>query len=166
MLVLLCGTAFSGKTTLAIQLHEREAFTIVSADWIHGEWGNEQPISDEQWAAVHKEVLARAERLLSNGSRVVIDDTSCYRFLRDDFRNLARRTGVDFRLVVLRIDSEEVLRRLAGNRQNPNRHDVPDDIIARHLATFEWPAEDESPLMIDARMSAEDVYQAICSQLL
>lgn len=159
MILLLCGTAFAGKSTIAARLGKDDGFTIISLDGIHQEMGNHQPISDSQWAAAHKEALRRTEDCLNEGRSVVIDDTLCYRFLRDSFRELADRLGVRSCLLVLQIEPDEVWRRLNHNRMFPNRHDVSDAVIEQHIRTFEWPGEGESPFVVDASQPIDIVYR-------
>ena len=100
-LYLLCGMSFAGKSTLAAAIAEHAHATIVSLDDINEARGlaGGLGIPDHEWARSHRVALQRAAEELARGHSVVIDDTNCFRFLRDDYRALAGRLGV--RAVVL-----------------------------------------------------------------
>ncbi len=99
---------------------------------------------DEEWARTA--ALAREEvaTLLSRpGSRVVVDDTLCFRFLRADFAQVAAEGGRESVLLVLGTPMDEIRRRIAENVRRPARPGVTGAVLERHLATFEWPSADE-----------------------
>jgi predicted kinase len=157
-LLLLCGPAFSGKSTLAARLRDRWSFQVVSLDAINARRGlrGGEGIPDEEWARTA--ALARDEvraLLGSPGSRVVVDDTLCFRFLRDDFRQLAAEVARTSRLVVLGTSLEEVRRRIALNVRRPARAGISAGVLERHLARFEWPGDDE-PHQVIADAAALD----------
>ena len=146
-LLLLCGPAFSGKSTLAAHLAVHWGFQVVSLDAInarrhlHGGDG----IPDEEWARTS--ALAREEvraLLAVPGSRVVVNDTLCFRFLRTDFARVAAEAGRSSLLLVVATAVEEVRRRIAANARRPSRRGISGAVLERHLATFEWPGEDEA----------------------
>lgn len=150
MLVLLCGTSFSGKSTVARVLAERLPARVVSLDEINerrGLWGGDG-IPVEEWGRTHQFAQVEVLELLSSGGSVVVDDTSSPRFLRDGWRALAVRAGVEFRLVYVEVDQATVRARRDRNRVAPRRRDVADDVLDQHLAEFEPPGEDEDALRI------------------
>lgn len=145
-LVLLCGPAFSGKTTVAAALVARFGHTAVSLDEINARRGlhGGEGVPDEEWARTHELALEQVERLLrAPPARVVVDDTLCYRFLRDGFRDLAARVGRGTRLIVLAVPEAEIRRRIAANAAAPGRRGIDAAVLERHLASFEWPAAGE-----------------------
>jgi predicted kinase len=163
-LFLLCGPAFSGKSTLAARLHDRWGFHVVSLDAINARRGlrGGEGIPDQEWARTA--ALARDEVrawLKTPGSRVVVDDTLCFRFLREDFRRLATEAARTSRLLVLGTPIEEVRRRISENVRRPERAGINAAVLERHLARFEWPGEDEPHRVIhdvaalDAWLEAE-----------
>lgn len=151
-LIVLCGPAFSGKTTLALRLQDELGYAIVSADRIMAETKPKPPCVDEDWSSVHRTALSRVQAHMEEGRRVVVDDTACFRFLRDNYRRLAAEAGKSFRVLTVRLSDEEIWARAYANRENPVRHDVADDVLARHLATFEWPTPDEEALDVTSRI--------------
>ena len=145
-LVLLCGPAFSGKSTLAAHLSQRWGFWVVSLDEINARRGlhGGQGIPDAEWAKTVGVACDELRALLSqSGARVVVDDTLCFRFLREDFARVAAEAGRQSVLLVLGTPLEEVRRRVAENVRYPVRGDITPAVLERHLATFEWPGADE-----------------------
>jgi predicted kinase len=144
-LVVLCGTAYSGKSTLAADLARRLDGRIVSLDEINerrGLWGGDG-IPVEQWKATHAIAASEVREHLASGTCVILDDTSSLRFLRNGWRALAAEVGADFHLVYLDVDHATIRRRRAANQTSLHRRDVSDAVLEEHLATFEPPAPDE-----------------------
>jgi predicted kinase len=149
-LVLLCGTSFSGKSTVARVLAERLPARVVSLDEINerrGLWGGDG-IPVEEWMRTHELARAEVRELLGSGTSVVVDDTSSPRFLRDGWRELASAEDVGFTLVYVDVDHATVRRRRAENRLDPRRKDVTDAVLEQHLADFEPPEDDEHAVRV------------------
>jgi predicted kinase len=144
-LVVLCGRSFSGKSTFAALAAERLGAEIVSLDAINESRGlrGGEGIPVAEWAATHDDARASVRALLAAGRRVVLDDTSSLRFLRDAWLDLADEMGATHRLVFLDTPVEELERRVAANRRDPQRHDVVASVFADHLASFEPPSAEE-----------------------
>src|SRR5688572_11071063 len=98
-LIVLCGPAFSGKTTLGLALHKEMGFDMLAADWIMAERKSHPPFTDKDWQSVHDEVTKRARELLSAGKDVVVDDTAWYKASRQDYKELAQETKSSMHLV-------------------------------------------------------------------
>jgi predicted kinase len=149
-LVLMCGTSFSGKSTVARDLAPRLGATIVSLDEINerrGLWGGDG-IPVEEWMRTHEIANAEVREGLSKGVSVVVDDTSSPRFLRDGWRSLAAELSAEFVLVYLDIDHDTIRRRRAENQLDPSRRDVA--VLEQHLADFEPPQPDENAVRVQA----------------
>lgn len=156
-LYLLCGLAFSGKTTLAAALRRRLGGTVVSSDAINARRGlhGGDGLPAEEWARTHRLALAEVEELMRRGvAAVVVDDTNCYRFLRDDYRLLARRHGYAVRLLVLEVPLAELRRRMAANENSRGRRGLQPEVFEEHRRGFEWPGDDERPLPVPAAVPA------------
>ncbi|WP_433162805.1 AAA family ATPase [Kribbella sp. CA-247076] len=154
--VLLCGTAFSGKSTVARALAPRLSAGVVSLDEINerrGLWGGDG-IPVEEWVRTHELAREEVRGLLGSGRSVVIDDTSSLRALRDGWRSLAIGAGAEFILLYVDVDHATVRRRRADNQLDPRRRDVTDAVLNQHLADFEPPEADENSIRIK---SAEDL---------
>ncbi|TCC23431.1 ATP-binding protein [Kribbella speibonae] len=157
-LVLLCGTSFSGKSTVARALAPELSARIVSLDEINerrGLWGGDG-IPVEEWVRTHEVASTEVRQLLAAGTSVVVDDTSSPRFLRDGWRSLAEAAGARFTLIYVDVDHATVRRRRAANRVDQRRRDVTDAVLDQHLADFEPPTPDEHAIRVT---SAEDLAQ-------
>ncbi len=155
-LVLLCGTAFSGKSTVARSLAPRLSAIIVSLDEINerrGLWGGDG-IPVEEWIRTHQLATDEVRGLLTSGTSVILDDTSSPRFLRDGWRSLAESTQAQFNLIYVDVDHATIRRRRAANQLNPRRPDVADAVLDQHLADFEPPQDDENAVRVN---SADDL---------
>jgi predicted kinase len=148
--VLLCGLPFAGKTTVAAQLREQLGATVISLDAINAERGlfGGEGIAIEEWRRTHEIAMVRlAAALEMSTAIVVIDDTNCLRFLRDDYRAVAWRYEAETHVVLVRASMEEVVPRLRNNRVSATRNDVRDDVLAATVDRFEWPGDDERPIV-------------------
>ncbi|GAB3611309.1 hypothetical protein GCM10027414_34350 [Humibacter ginsengiterrae] len=150
-LTLMCGLSFSGKSTLAGLLADALDADLLSLDAINAERGLDggQGIPLEEWARTNDLAQARATSALEAGRAVVVDDTGSPRFIRDGWRKVAAESATSFSIVWVQIDTERQRERLLANRVAAGRHDVTDDVIAAHVASFEAPT-DENPLIVDA----------------
>jgi predicted kinase len=148
-LVMLCGPSFSGKSTCAKRLAEHHGALVVSLDKIMRSrgWEPGEGAPDGEWYAAHveaKRVLGSA--MASGAGLLVLDDTNCFRFLRDAFRELAGAHAYRTILVLLRPSAEELQLRRRRNDLDPSRKSIRDEVFHGHLASFEWPSSDEDPV--------------------
>jgi predicted kinase len=156
-LYLLCGLAFSGKSTLAAALHRRLGCALVSLDalnarrGLHGGLG----IPAEEWARTHREALSEVEAALQAGRSVVVDDTNCFRFLRDNYREIAGRYGVPTVVIYLEIPLDFVRARMQANEIEPSRPPITEAVLLDLVAKFEPPAADERVVVFPAGASPE-----------
>lgn len=176
MLVLMCGTSFSGKSTFARALAAEIQGLIISLDEINerrGLWGGDG-IPIEEWQRTHQIATAevRAHLLgadtgspagarsgsVAEPENVVVDDTSSLRVLRDGWRELAGEVGVGFGLIYLDVEHATIRRRLAENRVSRTRRDVAYAVLEEHLASFEPPEADEGAVRVT---SVDDLVQVL-----
>lgn len=149
---LLCGLAFAGKSTLASLLAARTGAAILSLDDInaerdlHGGVG----IPTEEWAATHREALRRLDALLEQGRSVIVDDTNCFRWLRDSYRDAARVHGAPATVIHLDVPLDAALARLRANEASPERAPVTEAILRDLARDFEPPAPDETTIVCPA----------------
>lgn len=140
---ILCGVSFSGKSTLARRLAREHTAEVVSLDAINEERGvgyGGDGLPAEVWRATLESALERIDRLLAEGRDVVVDDTGCYRWIRDRFREAAARRGSAVTLLFLDTPLEEIARRRSTAT---DRRGIADAVFEEHLRTFERPGLDE-----------------------
>jgi predicted kinase len=149
-LYLLCGLAFAGKSTLAAQLASRAGATIVSLDDINAERGLHGGIGipGEEWVKTHHIALARVRELLDQGRPVIVDDTNCFRWLRDNYRKEATERGLPTTVVRLEVSVEEALARARRNEATKERPPVTEAVLRDLAQGFEWPGPDENTVLV------------------
>jgi predicted kinase len=150
-LLLLCGPPFSGKTSLARVLRA-QGFLAVSLDDILREAGLEpgQGPSALAWEDASRSACSTIAAAARTGQDVVIDDTLCFRFLRDRYRDVGVSAGMSVILVVLVICPANVQARVELNRHTHLRQDIGQEVLEAHLDSFEWPGVDEPHITLDA----------------
>ena len=161
-LFLMCGLAFTGKTTLAKALVERTNAAYISLDEINAErglWGG-AGIPVEEWERTHQIALRRMDELMPYGREVVLDDTNNLRWLRDRFRATAGRHGYQARVIYLDIPLPELRQRMQRNQTTHERAAVRTDIVEELVGDFEQPTVDEDVLRFTVQEPVETWLQA------
>lgn len=144
-LYLLCGMPFSGKTTLGKLITKYLDSFYISLDDINATRGlnGGDGIPIEEWERTHFLAMQQLEELMNSGKDVVLDDTNCFRWLRDRFRNLGLQHNYQTIVVFLDIPLVEILQRMANNEIDRRRRGVKPEIIQEMFGTFESPQSDE-----------------------
>lgn len=129
-LVLMAGLPGSGKSTLARALAERAAFIVIRTDVVRKELAGpaaqtrvappfEEGIYTSEWTErTYAECLRRAEALLFEGRRVIVDASFFEEKRRRAFLEAAVRWGVPCVLLQCRVEPEVARQRLAGRRDD------------------------------------------------
>lgn len=148
-LYLLCGVAFSGKTTLGKAIAEYAGLLVVSTDEINEVRGlrGGDGIHYSEWEKTHAIAVSWLDDLMRSGRDLVVDDTNCFRWIRDRFRGVAERHGYQTRVIHLDVPLATVHERRRRNESTAERHGVIDNIFESHVAEFEVPGEDEDAVV-------------------
>ena len=156
-LYLLCGMAFAGKTTLASALARHLQAEVVSLDEINAARGlfGGVGIPDAEWVRTHEEALRQVGRALEAGRPVIVDDTNCFRFLRDNYRRVAALHGAGATVIYLDRPFGLLLDRLQENERTQARSPVTEPVLLDLAQKFEPPAADEDVLVFPADVAAE-----------
>jgi predicted kinase len=138
--------AFSGKTTLAAALARHLGAAVVSLDEINASRGlhGGEGIPAEEWMRSHEEALRQVEDLLAAGRSVIVDDTNCFRFLRDNYRVVAQRHGARTTVLYIAAPLALILERRRENDRTRTRAAVTEPVLFDLLEKFEIPAVDEN----------------------
>ena len=137
VLVILCGVAFAGKTTLARALADARGWTYVSHDEVHAEAG------------------PRIAAALADGRSVVYDDINPLRSKRDHLRALARKHGATACIVHVDTSEAEARRRWLLNQRQPTRCHVSAGDFLHILGQFQPPRPNEPVIRYHALMPFE-----------
>ena len=150
ILILLCGRPFSGKSILAARLAADWGAASVSFDAINLERGlhGGEGLPVAEWAATLDIAKERTAALLARHPLVVVDDTLCFRWMRDAFRGLAASAGARSVLVYLDPSEAEIRERMVANERTQERRGIAPAVLAAHLAAFEAPERDEDPAVL------------------
>ncbi|MEY4602333.1 MAG: shikimate kinase [Candidatus Parcubacteria bacterium] len=166
-LYILCGEAFSGKSTLSKKVAEHFDAKIVGRDEIY--FAMERILAlestpdvddDSLWKNMWPLVLQGAKNHLLLGNSVVIDDNCLYVKERDALRAIANEVGVESILVFLDIPMEILKERKEQNKISKTRHDVPSVWFAEDSLLFERSTEAENPIIYKPDTSFDDL---VCS---
>lgn len=142
VLFLLCGLSFSGKSTLARALARRDV-RVISYDALNRERGlpfGGEGLPVEEWERTAALARDRFRELALDRTPVAIDDTNCFRWLRDRWRALAEELGYQVMVLHLPTPPEEIERRRAVAADRPP---IRAEVFRAHAATFEPPVEGE-----------------------
>ncbi len=151
---LMCGLAFSGKTTLARKLARRLTLVHVSLDQINAARGlppGGSGLPAEEWGRSHALAERRLAAAFAAGRGAVLDDTGCFRRLRDRYRGLAARHGVPTTVVFVDTPPPEIRARMAQNASRATRPGMDGGVFERHLAEFQPPDPDEDVVRFTPR---------------
>lgn len=158
-LYILCGVAFSGKSTLAKKIAEYKKAVLISQDVIWFEKKKELNLdldSDEDWDNVQQISKAMVKNVLLKGETVVYDDIGLKYAGRESLRNLAKECGAKSVLIYLDTPRNVQQERQAKNLNTKERHDVPEHIIGWGLAELEIPQESEESFIFSPETNLMD----------
>jgi predicted kinase len=124
MLIITCGLAGTGKSTVAQSIAERTGFTVISSDMVRKESAGLAPqehryeafgkgiYSADVTERTYADLLERARPLIMAGRSVILDASFIRRSHRKAATRLAKDTGAQFACVLLDAPAEAVRSRL------------------------------------------------------
>lgn len=156
LVVLMCGMAGSGKTTLS-QALEARGFTRLSIDeevWQRsGRYDIDYPAADyrSHLDAGHVHLLDRLTELMARRVPAVVDSAFWNRAARDRYRARIEQAGCRCQLVYLNTPIELIRVRLherSGRFDANAAFPITDDLQARHAAAFEEPVDEGAVVVV------------------
>lgn len=147
--ILMCGPAGAGKTTVAQEL-ERAGATRLSYDeefWRRGYRG-QHPVPRTLALQVQADLDQQLTDAVQRGD-VVLDYSFSTRAMRDDYRERAAALGAQTRLIHVTAPLEVLLRRVAARSgRHPNDAQLDPETVERFATGFEAPTPDEQPEVV------------------
>jgi hypothetical protein len=167
-LLLVGGLPGTGKSSLARWLAEKANFTVLRSDVVRKELAGlpatvRSPASAQatlyarEWTErTYAECLRRAENLLFEGQRVIVDATFREDARRQTFLESARRWAVPGAVLLCRADAETVHKRLAQRQGDAS--DADWSVYETMTGHWEEPGESVRPWVrfIDTAVALED----------
>jgi predicted kinase len=162
---LVCGPSLAGKSTACARIASISGAAIISADAINAGRGlpfGGEGLPETVWAETLRLQLEQLHERAAAGRSVVVDDTLCYRWLRDRFRAEAASAGLQLMLLVLAPAREILLARHASLAANGDRPVLSLQRLLEHLNTFEWPTPDEAPVDVSTGAQLDGWLSSLC----
>lgn len=152
---LLCGPSLAGKSTVARKIMGKFPATLISADVINAERGlpfGGEGLPEAVWAETLAIQVDRFHAALGQECSVIVDDTLCYRWLRDRWREEAAKAAVPHALLLLMPSQAELLARHAALLLSSERQILTRQNLLRHYSRFEWPVPEENAVLVNAHV--------------
>jgi len=171
-MVLVCGLAGTGKSTIAKALARHTGFEVFNSDVIRKRLLGLDPtvhVSAEYRAGIYDDrsteltygaLLAEAEKALREGKGVIVDATFKNPAHRRPFVELGARRRVPVLFVECRADEEEVLHRLLERIQRPDEvSDATWEVYLRQKAEFVPISEvhDRCHVVVESKQDSSEV---------
>ena len=143
---LLCGPSLSGKSTASRQIIEASTAVAISSDEINEQRGlpfGGEGLPESVWAETLQIQIYQFRAYCTQGQSVVIDDTLCYRWLRDRWQQEALAAKAEPILLVLSVSIQELLARYELLLASAERPVLSRPRFLKHVESFEWPSPEE-----------------------
>lgn len=150
-LILICGTSFAGKSTLARHIAARFGYPEVDVDEtkfeLFGPTVADDALKRADWDRIYGDTDRRIADHLGAGRSVIDASRNFSRAERDSARAICRAHGATLVTVFVDTPVHVTRERLLVNRRSEERRDVTDADFADIIAAWEPPAEDEHPIV-------------------
>jgi predicted kinase len=171
-LFILCGEAFSGKSSLSKRISEVFGAEVIGRDMIYFSLEKSLALEStpdeddtELWNHFWSVAIQGIKNHLTLGNSVVVDDNLLFRRQREELYELAKATRSPKILIYLDIPNDVLLERKEKNKMTKERHDVPSAWLIEDANEFERPGADETPVVVTETMDWEEVLIEIKARL-
>jgi len=152
--ILMCGLAGSGKSTVARRL-ERDGYVLLSFDeeaWRRGH--RDHPVSPADASRVHEHLQGELIKMVASGARAVVDTSFWSRASRDDYRRLLAPLGVVPAVYHVVVPRDVLLSRLkTRSGAGPNDIVVSAESLQAYADGFQDPTPAEGPVRLVSGVS-------------
>jgi len=157
-LYIMCGLAFSGKSTLAKRIAEHTGSEIIAFDklWVEEDKIKPVPKNADGWRHIRKVTQEKILKTLKEGKSVIYDDNNAKREHREELCNLAKQARAESIVVYLDTPLETIKAREEANKVSQNRHEVEYKNFQKVLEDFELPSGDEEAMIFTPETDIND----------
>ena len=147
--ILMCGTAGSGKSTYA-QMLEQQGFVRLSYDVESFNKGFKiHPLPTDVHNEIKTSLDLKLKILIKKNKDVVLDYSFWSRKMRDEYKNMLLPFGVKPEIIVIVTPKEIVLQRIHDRKgKNPNDIILDEQTAAHYYENFQPPTLDEGEITI------------------
>lgn len=147
VVVLMCGIAGSGKTTVS-QMLEKHGYIRLSIDeevWsTNGRYGIDYPVEKyrDHLDEAHLRLRNKLQQLIQAKKQVVVDSSFWNRSERAEYKQLIENSGGKWRLVYLKVHPDELRRRLKIRSQRFDANaafTITEELLTTFLNGFDEP---------------------------
>lgn len=155
---IMCGLAFSGKSTLAKKVAEYTKSKIIAFDRLWVEKDREKPIpkNTKGWSYIREVGQEEISESLNAGISVVYDDNNPKRKHRDELRSLARGAGADTVVIYLDTPLNVIRSREEENKVSQDRHAVEPKNFQKVLEDMEVLGKEEGALVFTPETNLDE----------
>ncbi len=148
VLYIMCGQAFSGKSTLAKEIAKFASATLISQDaiWFEKEEEAKTLVQKPDYHAVLEISKQKVRKALRLGTSTVFDNTNAGFKHREEFRQIANECDAESVVVYLNTSAKELAKRQENNRITKERHDVNEEDLQKVRDKFQVPTSKENVL--------------------
>lgn len=173
-LFILCGEAFSGKSTLSKEIARHYGAEVMGRDRIY--FALEEMLAledtpedddDKLWTNDLWPIAVQgAKNHLLLGKSVVFDDVCLQRWRRDELRTVATAAGARSVLIFLDVPAEVLKTRKDKNKETKERHEVPSSWLEKGAQELERPTEEEHPFIYGADADVDAWFKKLTDAVL
>lgn len=144
-LYIMCGLAFSGKSTLSRKITDHLGARRIAFDelWIEKEKEGVILQEDEGWKYIRKVGLDEIAKTLDEGISVVYDDNNPKFEHREEVRKIAKKVGAKDLVIYLNTPMETIQARENINKNTGERHEVETVNFQKVTKDLEVPTSNE-----------------------
>lgn len=155
---IMCGVAFSGKSTLARAVADATHSDLVAFDELWVEKDREHPISKDAkgWRFVRDVAIGQIREKLLGGTSVVYDETNVRFEHREELRRVAKETGARAVVIYLNTSLQVIQLREQENKTSHQRHEVEPENVQAVQEQLEPPTREEGVLVFTPDTNRKD----------
>lgn len=157
-LYIMCGLAFSGKSTLARKIAEYTDGKLIAFDklWVEQDKKKLVPEGVKGWRYIRDLAQKDIFASLRAGNSVVYDENNPKKEHRKELWDVAKKAGADAVVIYLNTSLDIIRDREEANRSAQNRHNVELKNFEKVMRDLEVPTADENIMIFTPEMNIDD----------